>query len=47
MSNFQKRRYFMKKGSKFRRSEHNGLKNFLKSEKFVTLIFIYILAKNI
>ena len=36
----------MKKGSKFRHSEHNGLKKFLKSENFVTLIFIYFWRKG-
>jgi len=47
MSNFQKSKHFMKKGLKFRPCELNGLKNFLKSEKSVTLIFAIFLRKSI
>ena len=36
----------MKKGSKIRHCEHNGLKKFLKYENFVTLIFIYFWGKG-
>jgi len=36
----------MKKGSKFRHCEHNGLKREKNPENFVTLIFIYFCGKG-
>ena len=47
MSNFQKRKYFMKKGSKFRHCVHKGQKIKKKSEKNVTLIFEYFAEKDL
>jgi len=39
MSNFQKRKYFMKKGSKIRHSEHYGMAHQKNHLNFVTIIF--------
>jgi len=46
MSNFPKRKYFMKKGSKFPPCELKGQKRKKKSEKSVTLIFKYFCGKG-
>jgi len=47
MSNFQKPKYFMKKGSKFRHSEHYGLVHQKNHSKFVTTIFKYFKEKDL
>jgi len=47
MSNFQKSKDFMKKGSKFLPCEHNALKIFFKHQNFVTIIFKYFFGKKI
>jgi hypothetical protein len=47
MSNFQNRRPFMKKGSKFRHFEHYGLSHQKNHPKFVTLIFKYFWEKDL
>jgi len=47
MSNFQKRKYFMKKGSKFRHSEHYGLGHQKNHYKFVTPNFKYFRRKKL
>jgi len=45
MSNFQKSKDFMKKGSKFLPCEHNGATHQKNHLNFVMLIFIYFWGK--
>ena len=47
MSNFPKRKYFMKKGSKFRHSEHYGMGHQKNHPKFVMPIFKYFWRKKL